>query len=161
MAVLFCWAALRRFDKRLAADAAAESPCRNSPRIGNGRRRKSNRPRRRSSPSLSLTRWAKQKGTIKKRAAALAAAIFADDAAKQALGVNEYQGVVYFGKEAFERMLWDLFAVAAIGLTADPAAEPAMGDRRRIVSAFGVVGKAPAAAQESGYRVAALLKSLA
>ena len=149
--VLFCWAALRRFDKRLAAEAGLRRVLVEALRDAGMAAGEVEPAAAEIFALANLDDWAKRKGTIKKRAAALAAAILADDIAKRALGVNEYQGVVYFSKEAFERMLWDLFAVAAIGLTADPAA---------IVSAFGVVGRLLAAAQESGYRVDSLLKAL-
>ena len=157
--VLFCWAAVRRFDKGLAGEAGlrkviAEALRESGMSAGN------------VEPAVAeifaladLHDWAKQKGTLKKRAALLAAAMFDDDAARQALGVNEYQGVVYFSKEAFEQMLRDLLAVAATGLTADPAGSKEAASSA-VVSAFGVVDKLLAAGTESGYRVETLLKSL-
>jgi glycosidase len=157
---LFSWAAVRGIDRRVAGEAGlgkviAEA-LRDSGMDAGG-----------IEPAVTeifalveLDAWARNKGTIQKRAAGLAAAMFADDVVRRALGVNEYQGIIYFGKEAFERMLWDLFAAAAAGLTADPDASKKTISGA-IISAFGVVAKLLAAGKESAYRVEMLLKALA
>jgi len=98
-------------------------------------------------------------GSVKKRAYLLAEALFGDADVRQVLKVNEYQGAVYFNKEAFESLLWHLAAVAAIDATADPA-RPAGDVPGAIRSAFEVIQTLCKAEAQSGYQVEKLKTAL-
>jgi glycosidase len=93
------------------------------------------------------------------RAARLAEALFADADAQQLLQVNEYQGVVYFNQEAFDRLLWWLLAVAVIDVTANPDAV-ADDVPAAIVAAYEVIEALQDAEAVSGYQVEKLKAAL-
>ena len=93
------------------------------------------------------------------RASLLASMIFAGPDFRNALQVNSYQGVEYFNKEAFERMMWRLLATAAVDLTA--ASEAPLGQvADALVAAHKIVLILLRAESESGYRVESLLEIL-
>ncbi len=83
-----------------------------------------------------------------------------DDEVQQWLQVNRYQDVLWFNKEAFERLLWWSLWVAVVDLTADPTVKPAEA-ARQVVAAYDVIRKLLRAAQSSGYRVENLLEAVA
>jgi hypothetical protein len=103
--------------------------------------------------------WSRADGSVKKRAYRLAEALFGDVDVRQVLKVNEYRGVVYFNKEAFESLLWHLMAVAAIDATADPA-RPAADVPDAVRSAFEVILTLHKAETQSGYQVEKLKTAL-
>ena len=93
------------------------------------------------------------------RARLLASMIFDGPDFRNALQVNSYQGVEYFNKEAFERMMWRLLATAAVDLTAASEAPPGqVADA--LVAAHKTVLILLCAESESGYRVGNLLEIL-
>jgi len=103
--------------------------------------------------------WSRADGPAKKRARRLAGALFDDACVRQVLNVNEYQGVVYFNKEAFASLLWHLMAIAAIDATADPA-RPAAEASAGVRSAFEVILALHKAEAQSEYRVEKLKSAL-
>ena len=90
----------------------------------------------------------------------MAEALLDDDEIRQILKVNEYQGIVYFNKEAFERTLWRLMAVAVIDLTADPAM-PAGDVPDAIVETFETIQALYEAEMRSAYQLEKLKAALA
>ncbi|MDP2914281.1 MAG: alpha-amylase family glycosyl hydrolase [Candidatus Aminicenantes bacterium] len=103
--------------------------------------------------------WAKMDVPAKKRPSRLAGALLDDDKVRQVLQVNEYQGIVYFNKEAFEKLLWWLMAVAAVDLTADPAM-PADEVPAAIVDAFAAIKALSEAEMRSEYQLEKLKAAL-
>jgi glycosidase len=96
--------------------------------------------------------WPPPEFKSRERARRLAAALFAEAHFRDALGVNTYQGVEYFNKEALERMLWRLLAATAVDMSA--AADTSAGNTAdALVSAFEVIAALRDAAAESGFRV--------
>ncbi|HEX5688439.1 MAG TPA: alpha-amylase, partial [Roseiflexaceae bacterium] len=92
-----------------------------------------------------------------KDAAQLIEALLADTEMQRLLGVNRYQGVLWFDKQAFERLSWWLLLLAAIGISADedasttPVAE-------RIAARYRTIQQLREAAATSGYQVEKLLE---
>ncbi|NJO83375.1 MAG: hypothetical protein HC828_11520, partial [Blastochloris sp.] len=80
----------------------------------------------------------------------------ADSEVRQLLGVNRHQGVLWFNKEAFERLLWWMLLLAVIRIQTDPDRGP---DARidDIVACYTTIEQLRAAAARSGYQVEKLL----
>jgi hypothetical protein len=78
-----------------------------------------------------------------------------DDNVQRILQVNRYQGVLWFNKEAFERLLWWMLLLAAVAMDVEPLRPNAQEEFRM---ACDVVGVLQEAARESGYQVEALLE---
>ncbi|HEX9027893.1 MAG TPA: alpha-amylase family protein, partial [Anaerolineales bacterium] len=78
------------------------------------------------------------------------------------LGVNRYQGVLWFNKESFRELTWWLFLLSTIEQTAPqaaaPAAETEMGSEA-IIACYEVVQKLLEAEEQSGYQVDKLLEA--
>jgi len=92
--------------------------------------------------------------------AALALEMWMEDVEVQRrLGVNRYEGSLWFNKEAFEEWLWWMYAVAV----AQEAAREDMGTPlgKRIANCFAVIHELKMAEEASGYRVEGLVKALA
>ena len=83
-----------------------------------------------------------------------------DGEIQQVLGVNRYQGVLWFSKEAYERLLWWmlLVAVVAIGADSDRTAAQVAGE---IAACYGTVKHLREAAEQAGYQVERLLEAVA
>jgi len=84
-------------------------------------------------------------------------ALLRDSEMQQLLGVNRYQGVLWFNKQSFERLLWWLLLLAAIMISADPARAP-HEVAEAITACYGTIRRLRAAAAESGYQVEKLLE---
>ncbi len=104
--------------------------------------------------------WHKADVAAKKRAYRLAEVLFADADVQRLLQVNEYQGVVYFNKEAFDKLTWWLLAVAVIDITADPEAA-ADEVPNAIIAAYEVIRALQDAEAQSDYQVEKLKTALA
>jgi glycosidase len=83
----------------------------------------------------------------------LLAGLLADDEVRRFIGVNRYQGVLWFNRERFEELLWWLLLAAAV-----PALAGGEGDGP-IASATGAVAQLTEAARASGYQLEKLLAS--
>ena len=76
---------------------------------------------------------------------------------QQLLHVNRYQGILWFNKEAFERLLWWMLFLAVVEISATrPAAEVA----QEIVEQYDVVAKLLKAEKKSAYQVEKLLEAV-
>jgi glycosidase len=80
----------------------------------------------------------------------IAETMFAEGDVQRALGVNEYQGVRYFNKEAFESLIWLLMAIAAVDITAD-SGRPVAEVPATLRSAFRAIRLLQDAEARSGY----------
>jgi glycosidase len=83
-------------------------------------------------------------------------ALLRDSEMQQLLGVNRYQGVLWFNKQSFERLLWWLLLLATIMISADTARAPSEVTEG-IATCYARVRRMRAAAAESGYQVEKLL----
>jgi glycosidase len=83
-------------------------------------------------------------------------ALLRDSEMQQLLGVNRYQGVLWFNKQSFERLLWWLLLLAAVMISADPA-RTSNEVTEDIAACYGIVRRLRVAAAESGYQVEKLL----
>ncbi len=84
---------------------------------------------------------------------------------QQFIGVNRFQGVLWFNQELFEEMLWWLFASAVIDISAqNPGASASQADRaavsRQIVACYDVLKKIIKAQKASGFQVENLLEAV-
>jgi glycosidase len=83
--------------------------------------------------------------------------LLSDGDVQQFLGVNRYQGVLWFHKEAFEQLCWWLLAVAAIQISSDPR-RPAPEAAEQIAACSAVVQALRQAEERSGFLVERLLE---
>jgi hypothetical protein len=84
-------------------------------------------------------------------------ALLRDSEMQQLLGVNRYQGVLWFNKQSFERLLWWLLLLAAVMISADPA-RTSSEVAEEIAACYDTVRRLRAAAVESSYQVEKLLE---
>jgi glycosidase len=83
-------------------------------------------------------------------------ALLRDSEMQQLLGINRYQGVLWFNKQSFERLLWWLLLLAAVMISADAARAPSEVTEE-IAACYTSTRRMRAAAAESGYQVEKLL----
>jgi glycosidase len=105
----------------------------------------------------SHQRWfAVESLTPEKRAYQVLESWLKDDEIQQFLGVNRYQGILWFNKEAFEQLLQWMMLIAAVTVNADSglSAEEAV---REIESHHDAVRRLRQALKESEYQVEKLL----
>ncbi len=65
-------------------------------------------------------RWFETKPSDQKQVYAVLESLLKDSEVQQFLGVNQYNDIWWFNKEAFEEMLWWLMMVAALTIGSDP-----------------------------------------
>ncbi len=90
---------------------------------------------------------------------ALVEALLQDREVQQLLGVNRYQGVLWFSKDAFERLLWWMLLLAVVRLTADRSRTPREATQA-IGACYAIVSDLRAAAESSGYQIEKLLENI-
>jgi hypothetical protein len=96
--------------------------------------------------------WYAAEAPVKKRVAQLLDTLLADKDARAYLKVNRYNEIEWYNKEAFEQLLWGLFAVAAIDVMASEENDPAaVADA--LVAAYDVIKKLQDAQADSEYQV--------
>ncbi|HET9222427.1 MAG TPA: alpha-amylase, partial [Roseiflexaceae bacterium] len=84
-------------------------------------------------------------------------ALLRDSEMQQLLGINRYQGVLWFNQQSFERLLWWLLLLASVLTSADPARAP--GEVAETIAAcHNTVHRLRIAAKESSYQVEKLLE---
>jgi glycosidase len=87
--------------------------------------------------------------------------ILSDSDALGYLGVNRYQDVLWFNKEAFEDLLWWLYIIAAVEISvAAGADQPAEYSGKSILRCYNTVSSILVNAQASGYKLEKLLDLL-
>ena len=88
----------------------------------------------------------------KKRVPQLLETLLADEDVRVFLKINLYNEIEWYNKEAFEQLLWGLFAVAVIDVTADEGVDPAVVTDA-LVAAYDVIKKLQDAQADSEYQV--------
>jgi hypothetical protein len=82
-----------------------------------------------------------------------------DSEAHQFLGVNQYDDILWFNKEAFEEMLWWMMLTAALEIGFDPL-RPAKEIIRGLEKGWSIIQKLHEAEKKSEYQVEKLLESV-
>jgi hypothetical protein len=82
-----------------------------------------------------------------------------DGEAQQFLGVNQYDDILWFNKEAFEEMLWWLMLAAALEVSFDPL-RPAKEVVRGLEKCWSTIQKLHEAEKKSEYQVEKLLEAV-
>ena len=82
--------------------------------------------------------------------------LLSDRAMQQLLGVNRYQGTLWFDKGAFERLLWWMLTIAVVAIASDSDQAPAAA-ATAMAAAHATVKQLQDAAASSGYQVEKLL----
>jgi hypothetical protein len=86
-------------------------------------------------------------------------ALLKDDEVQQFIGVNRYEDILWFNKEAFEEMLWWMMLTAALEIGFDPL-RPAKEIIRGLERCWTMIQKLQEAKIKSGYQVEKLLSTL-
>jgi hypothetical protein len=92
-----------------------------------------------------------------KRAHVVLHSWLSDQDVQRFLQVNRHDGVLWFNKEAFDQLLWWMFAVAAVTISADPN-RSADEIAEEIVGCYDAVRMLQRAEGKSGYQVQKLLE---
>jgi hypothetical protein len=82
-----------------------------------------------------------------------------DSEVQQFLGVNQYNDIWWFNKEAFEEMLWWLMMVAALTIGSDPL-RPVNAVVAELQGCYSIIQKWQQAEEKSEYQVEKLLSTL-
>ncbi len=84
----------------------------------------------------------------------------ADGEVQRFIGVNRYQGILWFNKEAFEEWLWWMFTAAVINLTALPKPDQS-GESvaKDILACYEMIRHLIAASEAAGYQVEKLIEA--
>jgi glycosidase len=89
------------------------------------------------------------------------ASILADSDALGYLGVNRYQDVLWFNKEAFEDLMWWLYIIAVIETSvAEDSGQPVENTGKSLLRSYNTISTLLADAQASGYKLEKLLDLL-
>lgn len=91
-----------------------------------------------------------------RQADALLRSLIEDSDVRQFLQVNRYQGVLWFSKEAFDRLRWWLLLIAVVQVTAEPE-QPPDKVSEQVAEAFNTILQLRRAERKSGYQVEKLL----
>ncbi len=83
--------------------------------------------------------------------------VFSDAEAQQYLGVNRYQGILWYNREAFEDFTWWLYVVAAVNVM---ATQPSEQVPQTIINCFSEIQLIQKATISSNYQVEKLLSAL-
>ena len=100
--------------------------------------------------------WYEMNQPVQKQAITLLKSLFEDDEAKPFLGVNQYNDIGWFNKEAFEEMLWWLMMVAALTIGSDPL-RPINAVVAELERCYSIIQTWHEAGEKSEYQVEKLL----
>jgi hypothetical protein len=109
--------------------------------------------------------WKSTEASLNKKSKSVAyqilASILSDSDAQGYLGVNRYQDVLWFNKEAFEDLMWWLFIIGAVEISSTPIkVEPSDKNGKTILRCYDEVTNLLENAQLSGYKLEKLLDLL-
>jgi glycerate-2-kinase/glycosidase len=102
-------------------------------------------------------RWFEIQGTQKTRPYQVLESLLKNPEVQQFLQVNRYQEILWFNKEAFEQLLWWLFLLAVVHLSADSQLQKSE-IVEAIIKHYGIIQKLQSAIQKSNYQVEKLLE---
>jgi hypothetical protein len=107
---------------------------------------------------ISCEDWCEAGGPAEEQAYTVLSSWLADAEVQSFLGVNRYQGVLWFNRESFKELLWWLYAAGAIKISARPA-QPAESIRRDLAACFDLIHRLDTAGEGSDYQVEKLLEA--
>jgi glycosidase len=106
----------------------------------------------------SHQRWFEMQVPKTRRAREVLYSWLSDEDVRRFLRVNRHNDVLWFNKEAFDQLLWWMFAVAVVTISAEPN-RPASEVAQNIVGCYDVVRALQRAEEKSGYQVQQLLEN--
>jgi len=104
-------------------------------------------------------KWFEAKSTDQKQAFAVLETLFKDGEVRQFLGVNQYNDIWWFSKEAFDEMLWWLMMVAALEIGSD-SSRPVNAMVEELEGCYSIILTWQKAKEQSEYQVEKLLSAL-
>jgi glycosidase len=104
-------------------------------------------------------RWFETKPSDQKQAYAVLESLLKDSEVQQFLGVNQYNDIWWFNREAFEEMLWWLMMVAALTIGSDPL-RPVNAVVAELERCYSMIQTWQKAEEKSEYQVEKLLETL-
>jgi glycosidase len=102
--------------------------------------------------------WHEMETPKTKRAREVLRAWLGDGDVQRFLQVNRYEDVLWFNKEAFDQLLWSMFAIAAVAISADLSC-PANQIAEEIVACYDTIRTLQRSEEKSGYQIERLLKA--
>jgi len=103
-------------------------------------------------------RWHEMETSRTKRAREVLRAWLSDGDVQRFLKVNRYEDVLWFNKEAFDQLLWSMFAIATVAISAD-LSRPANQIAEEIVACYDTIRTLQRAEEKSGYQIERLLEA--
>jgi glycosidase len=103
-------------------------------------------------------RWHEMETPRTKRAREVLRAWLSDGDVQRFLKVNRYEDVLWFNKEAFDQLLWSMFAIATVAISAD-LSRPANQIAEEIVACYDTIRTLQRAEEKSGYQIERLLEA--
>ena len=109
--------------------------------------------------SLTLIKWltGHQRWFEEKTAYQVLEKLFKDNESQQFLGVNRYDDIWWFNKEAFEEILWWLMLISAVEIGSDPL-RPVNAVVKELEECYSTIQTWQKAEEQSGYQVEKLLE---
>jgi hypothetical protein len=104
-------------------------------------------------------KWFEVKPSDPKQVYAILESLLKDSEVQQFLGVNQYNDIWWFNREAFEEMLWWLMMVAALTIGSDPL-RPVNVVVEELQRCYSTIQKWQEAEKKSEYQVEKLLETL-
>jgi len=104
---------------------------------------------------ITQTNWWQENGSAKAYPVLLA--LFSDSEAQSYLGVNRYQDILWYNREAFDDLIWWLDVLAVVDCL---VSLPVDQIPKEIIQRYDVIQKILKAAEGSGYQVEKLLAAL-
>jgi glycosidase len=83
--------------------------------------------------------------------------VFSDTEAQHSLGVNRYQDILWYNREAFDDLIWWLYVLAVVNCV---AAQPAEQVAQAILKCHAIIQQIQKASANSNYQVEKLLSAL-
>jgi hypothetical protein len=102
--------------------------------------------------------WHEMETPKTKRAREVLRAWLGDGDVQRFLQVNRYEDVLWFNKEAFDQLLWSMFAIATVAISANPS-RPVNQIAEEIVACYDIIRTLERAEEKSGYEIERLLEA--
>jgi glycosidase len=104
-------------------------------------------------------RWFEVESSKKERIYRVIESLLKDTEVQRFLQVNRYQEVLWFNKEAFDRLLWWMLVISAVASSADPS-RPQTEVDGEIVGCYNIVHELQQAEEKSNYQIEKLLAAV-
>ena len=81
-----------------------------------------------------------------------------DSEIQQFLGVNRYQGILWFNHEAFKELLWWMFTISLVDLSANASQSDIVA--KEIIARYDIIRDLLNAEEGSGYQLERLIEAI-